>query len=206
MRLVAVLGCARRSPSTTRNSAHGPPRASPARRPSPTRAAPRRQRPRTPIRSPPRPTTRSARDVRFSSESDGWLFGDGLWPTHDGGLSWAGVKIPGTVARLEAARGTAWALVTDCSDGETTRLWSSPGTRARHELRRGSRLGDPEPVGDLRHRDGVRGGVVNRRCHLAAGRGELGRGRAADVGYAIIWKRLWQTTAGGESWASSILR
>jgi hypothetical protein len=72
------------------------------------------------------PTAHSVRDVRFGSAGDGWTFGDGLWSTHDGGISWSEVTVPGSVHRLEAAGGTVWALVTDRRDGETTRLWSSP--------------------------------------------------------------------------------
>lgn len=71
-------------------------------------------------------TTRSVRDVRFGTANDGWTFGNGLWSTHDGGLSWSEVTVPGSVSRLEAAGGTVWALVTDPKDGEATRLWSSP--------------------------------------------------------------------------------
>ena len=66
----------------------------------------------------------SATGVRFGSAQDGWLFGGGLWSTHDGGHTWARVATPGRVARLEAAAGTAWALVPTRDDAMT--LWSSP--------------------------------------------------------------------------------
>jgi hypothetical protein len=66
----------------------------------------------------------SATGVRFGSAQDGWLFGGGLWSTHDGGHSWARVATPGRVSRLEAASGTAWALVPTRDDGMT--LWRSP--------------------------------------------------------------------------------
>jgi hypothetical protein len=72
------------------------------------------------------PTTLSALDVRFGSATDGWLFGDGLWSTHDGGASWGKQKLPGRVMRLEAAAGTAWALVTDGLRAPAVHLWRSP--------------------------------------------------------------------------------
>ena len=66
----------------------------------------------------------SATGVRFGSAQDGWLFGGGLWSTHDGGESWTRVATPGRVTRLEAAAGTAWALVPTRDDAMT--LWRSP--------------------------------------------------------------------------------
>jgi photosystem II stability/assembly factor-like uncharacterized protein len=66
----------------------------------------------------------SATGVRFGSAQDGWLFGGGLWSTHDGGHTWARVATPGRVARLEAAAGTAWALVPTRDDAMT--LWRTP--------------------------------------------------------------------------------
>lgn len=63
--------------------------------------------------------------VRFGSGSDGWLFGDEFWATHDGGETWSHVKLPGAIRRLEAAAGRAWALV-DAGVGNSLELWSSP--------------------------------------------------------------------------------
>jgi photosystem II stability/assembly factor-like uncharacterized protein len=70
----------------------------------------------------PRPET--AAYARFGSGQDGWLFGGGLWSTHDGGFTWAALDVPGGVYRLEAAAGTAWALVDVGNSKE--QLWSSP--------------------------------------------------------------------------------
>jgi hypothetical protein len=72
------------------------------------------------------PTPSTVMDVRFGSADDGWLFGDGLWSTHDGGAHWGKQKLPGRVQRLEAAAGTVWALVTPLSSGKTTTLWRAP--------------------------------------------------------------------------------
>ena len=69
--------------------------------------------------------TQSATQVRFGSASDGWVFGGGLWATHDGGYAWDPITMPGKVRRLEAAAGTAWALI--ATGGEPTeQLWSTP--------------------------------------------------------------------------------
>ena len=67
----------------------------------------------------------AATDVRFGSANDGWLYGNGLWATHDGGYAWNKVKLPGPVNRLAAAHGVVWALVrTD--GGNSQQLWRSP--------------------------------------------------------------------------------
>lgn len=72
------------------------------------------------------PTISSVLDVRFGSLDDGWLFGDALWSTHDGGQHWSHRQMPGRVMSLEAARGRVWALVTDGTDSAKVRLWTSP--------------------------------------------------------------------------------
>jgi photosystem II stability/assembly factor-like uncharacterized protein len=71
------------------------------------------------------PDRSTATDVRFGSAQDGWLFGDGLWSTHDGGHSWARLSTPGRVTRLASAAGTAWALVPKGGYGDTQQLWRS---------------------------------------------------------------------------------
>jgi hypothetical protein len=63
--------------------------------------------------------------VRFGSSSDGWLYGNGLWATHDGGYGWERVKLPGAVKRLAAAHGVVWALLST-DGGNTEQLWRSP--------------------------------------------------------------------------------
>jgi hypothetical protein len=69
-------------------------------------------------------TRAGATDVRFGSASDGWLFGNGLWATHDGARTWHPVTLPGAVTRLAAAHGTVWALVSD-DGGDSQQLWRS---------------------------------------------------------------------------------
>jgi hypothetical protein len=67
----------------------------------------------------------AATDVRFGSANDGWLYGNGLWATHNGGYAWNKIKLPGPVNRLAAANGIAWALVRT-NGGNSQQLWRSP--------------------------------------------------------------------------------
>jgi photosystem II stability/assembly factor-like uncharacterized protein len=67
----------------------------------------------------------AATDVRFGSPNDGWLYGNGLWATHDGGYSWNKIKLPGPVNRLVAAHGVVWALLST-DGGNSQQLWKSP--------------------------------------------------------------------------------
>ena len=69
------------------------------------------------------PTTDGVQAVRFGSADDGWLFGGDLWSSHDGGYSWSHLSMPGPVVRLEAAAGSAWALVG--ASGDHLHLWTS---------------------------------------------------------------------------------
>jgi hypothetical protein len=73
------------------------------------------------------PTRAGATQVRFGSARDGWLFGNGLWATHDGARTWQRVTLPGAVTRLAAAHGTVWALVSD-DRGDSQQLWRSAVT------------------------------------------------------------------------------
>ncbi len=67
----------------------------------------------------------AAGSVRFGSATDGWAFHYGLYATHDGGLSWKAVRVPGKVLRLETASRQAWALVTNNAE-TSAQLWTSP--------------------------------------------------------------------------------
>lgn len=49
--------------------------------------------------------------VRFATSKDGWVFGPQLWSTHDGGTTWRQLSEPQPVSDVEAAAGTAYALV-----------------------------------------------------------------------------------------------
>jgi hypothetical protein len=71
------------------------------------------------------PTQDGVQAVRFGSGADGWLFGGELWSSHDGGYSWQQLSLPGPVVRLEAAAGSAWALVGTDKNDDTLHLWTS---------------------------------------------------------------------------------
>lgn len=61
-------------------------------------------------------------DLRFADSTDGYAFGGSLWTTHDGAQTWHRQRLPGTVVSVEAAQGTAWAVV---KSGGTHRLYRS---------------------------------------------------------------------------------
>jgi len=55
----------------------------------------------------------SVAQVRFADGANGWVFGPGLWVTHNGGASWRQLSIHGQrVTSLEAADGRAVAVFT----------------------------------------------------------------------------------------------
>src|SRR5579863_57608 len=63
-------------------------------------------------------TPRAAVDtVRFSSASDGWLFGPGLWATTDGGAQWHQESLPGEVIAVAASGGTVFAAAEPADGG-----------------------------------------------------------------------------------------
>jgi hypothetical protein len=62
--------------------------------------------------------------VRFADSRDGWLFGPGLWATHDGGGQWQRIFLPGTVTAVAASNGVAFASVSPYGGGHS-RLYES---------------------------------------------------------------------------------
>jgi hypothetical protein len=75
------------------------------------------------------------RDVVFDSRRTGWLYGPGLWATHDGGATWRRISLGGDivpsmgggVVAMAAAAGTAYAVVaTDPFHGKPAELYRSP--------------------------------------------------------------------------------
>lgn len=80
-------------------------------------------------------------DLRFADTANGYAFGGSLWSTHDGARSWHRQQLPGTVLRVEAAQGTAWALV---KSGSTHRLYRSATTSDSW-----SRVALPAPLDDM---------------------------------------------------------
>jgi hypothetical protein len=56
--------------------------------------------------------------VRFADARHGWLFGDGLLATGDGGRHWRAIRTPGNVLELETAGGAAYAVALPCASAE----------------------------------------------------------------------------------------
>jgi len=61
--------------------------------------------------------------VRFADARDGYVFGDQLWTTHDGGASWRRVRLGGEVVDVAASGPYVYAIV--WQDGQTGRLMRS---------------------------------------------------------------------------------
>ena len=78
--------------------------------------------------------------VVFANSRDGWLYGPGLYATHDGGAHWQRISLRGNivpslgggVTAMAASAGTAWAVVDpDPFHGLADELYRSPvGTNA----------------------------------------------------------------------------
>lgn len=49
--------------------------------------------------------------VRFADANDGWVFGPRLYATHDGGLHWTAIPMPGVVEELQPGLGQVYAGV-----------------------------------------------------------------------------------------------
>jgi hypothetical protein len=78
-------------------------------------------------------STRPVFNLRFADSDNGWAYGDALWTTADGGVTWADTSLPaGSVKDLEAARnpgaaaGTAWAVVQPIPFTSGYQLWQAP--------------------------------------------------------------------------------
>jgi photosystem II stability/assembly factor-like uncharacterized protein len=61
-------------------------------------------------------------DVRFANASDGWVYGNQLWSTHDGGSTWQRIETSVTnVLQLEpGANGNVYAVFQTCTTGQTS--------------------------------------------------------------------------------------
>jgi len=78
--------------------------------------------------------------VVFANRLDGWLYGPGLYATHDGGARWQRISVGGNIVPsqgggvtwMAASAGTAWAVVNpDPFHGSADELYRSPvGTNA----------------------------------------------------------------------------
>ncbi len=96
--------------------------------------------------------------VRFADPSNGWTYGPQLFATHDGGLTWQQVKMPGRVIDLAAVGGRAFAVVAYGCRGSGKRyaanctslaLMSAPAQSNRWHLVPGTSTGIAEAPGGL---------------------------------------------------------
>jgi photosystem II stability/assembly factor-like uncharacterized protein len=79
-------------------------------------------------------------DVVFASRRSGWLYGPGLWATHDGGSHWSRISLGGDivpslgggVVKIAVSAGTAYAVVSpDPFHGKPDELYTSPAGQDR---------------------------------------------------------------------------
>jgi len=77
------------------------------------------------------PADLSSTGVRFADDHIGWVYGDGLWETRNGGTTWVSVTLPTMVAgdhvaSLETGAGRVYALVTSPGDQASAAQGSAP--------------------------------------------------------------------------------
>jgi photosystem II stability/assembly factor-like uncharacterized protein len=68
----------------------------------------------------------SVRRVRFADAANGWIFGDDLYATHDGGATWTKVDGLTDVTSLEVSGGRAWAEAAWTEFPDAQVLYTSP--------------------------------------------------------------------------------
>jgi photosystem II stability/assembly factor-like uncharacterized protein len=140
-----------------------------------------------------------ARYLTFDGRGDGFLYGPGLFITHDGGRTWAAGALQGSVVSMGAVGRSVWAVATRCA------------TPARPECR----------LVLLRSADGGRSWTVSRAPNIYAGPDEATFGEAgqswlvrpnASTAYVVSLPAtsqtrsvtgaiLWVTTDGGATWS-----
>jgi hypothetical protein len=69
--------------------------------------------------------------IRFATAARGFVFGDGLWETTNGGASWTKATFPGaSILSLEIVRGEVLAVIAPCTPGRCTTSRTSLYRRA----------------------------------------------------------------------------
>jgi hypothetical protein len=104
--------------------------------------------------------------VVFASRADGWLYGPGLWATHDGGAHWRKLSLGGGIDTMAVGARTVYAVVSPRGGGQEE-LYASPAGEDAW-ARVGTMTGDPGAVLAVSGKAawfgtsvaGTRGGVV----------------------------------------------
>jgi hypothetical protein len=97
---------------------------------------------------PPVVVGRSVISVLFATRRDGWLYGPGLWSTHDGGARWRRLSVGGAVLDMAAGAGEVYAEVSAPSQLGPEKLYRSPvGSDAWARV--GRLTSGPRPNGGL---------------------------------------------------------
>jgi photosystem II stability/assembly factor-like uncharacterized protein len=100
----------------------------------------------------PTPGPPTVTDIRFADESNGWVFGDTLWATHDAGATWSQLTFGNhllDVAQLEpGANGYVYAVFEMCTDPTTAVGCTYPVMRSQANTDTWSVVSPPgDPVG-----------------------------------------------------------
>ena len=68
-------------------------------------------------------------ELHFADQLDGWVYGDTLWATHDGGNTWNQLRLGGSIVAMASGLGVAYALVQACAScsppADSVRLYRS---------------------------------------------------------------------------------
>ena len=62
--------------------------------------------------------------LTFADPLNGWMWGPGLWSTHDGGRTWTDLRPAGSVLSVKTSNGTVWVLTGDCVGGPPCRSYA----------------------------------------------------------------------------------
>ncbi len=152
----------------------------------------------------------SGGSLAFDDHGDGFLYGPGLFVTHDGGARWVALPQPGTVLSVQALGYSIWMLQADCpaTPPATSPSLSSPAPPCPLRLRASSDGGVSWHALPLPASAVLAGGLA----FAAAGQSWLVR-LSESTGYVVLHPPdfpsqgtdeapLWFTPDGGRTWSS----